>query len=174
MSQAPQPGWYADPYVAGGLRYWSGVEWTGDAVVPAAQRPARVSFTQAIRICFTKYVTWQGRAGLAEYWWWYLFYTVCWLPAYLIVIASFVAAYRTDTGVATWFYVVAGLFLVGVLVLLLPSISVGIRRLHDTDRSGAWYWLALVPLGSIVLLVFFLMSGTPGPNRYGPVPGHQS
>jgi len=57
------------------------------------------------------------------------------------------------------------------LVLLVPSLAVGIRRLHDTDRSGWALLLALIPLvGFIILLVFFIQEGTSGDNKYGPDP----
>ncbi|MDG4768408.1 DUF805 domain-containing protein [Solwaraspora sp. WMMD406] len=57
------------------------------------------------------------------------------------------------------------------LALLLPSLAVGVRRLHDTDRSGWWLLIALIPIvGAIVLLVFFVLDGTHGPNRFGPDP----
>ncbi|WP_455430719.1 DUF805 domain-containing protein [Phytohabitans flavus] len=57
------------------------------------------------------------------------------------------------------------------LALFLPGLAVAVRRLHDTDRTGWWVLIALVPIvGFIVLLVFFLMDGTPGPNRFGPSP----
>ena len=57
------------------------------------------------------------------------------------------------------------------LAILLPSIAVGMRRLHDTDRSGWWLLIAFVPLlGAIVLLIFFCLEGTKGDNQYGPDP----
>jgi uncharacterized membrane protein YhaH (DUF805 family) len=57
------------------------------------------------------------------------------------------------------------------LALLLPNLAVAVRRLHDTDRSGWWLLIALLPLiGLIVLIVFFCIRGTPGPNRFGPDP----
>ena len=59
------------------------------------------------------------------------------------------------------------------LATLIPGIAVGIRRLHDTDRSGWWLLIAFVPfIGALVLLVFFLLDGTSGPNRFGPDPKH--
>ncbi|MEJ2021636.1 MAG: DUF805 domain-containing protein [Maritimibacter sp.] len=64
--------------------------------------------------------------------------------------------------------VLSSLFL---LATLLPSISVTVRRLHDRDKSGWWYWLFLVPIvGPIVLLVWFILEGTRGANSYGPDP----
>jgi uncharacterized membrane protein YhaH (DUF805 family) len=68
----------------------------------------------------------------------------------------------------------AGIGLLSViygLAVLIPSIAVGVRRLHDTDRSGWWLLISLIPLiGGIVLLVFFVLDGTPGENRFGPNP----
>ena len=60
------------------------------------------------------------------------------------------------------------LFLVAYLVLFVVTLSLSVRRLHDTDRSGWWYLLSLVPFGSLVLLYFFVLPPTPGPNQYGP------
>jgi uncharacterized membrane protein YhaH (DUF805 family) len=57
------------------------------------------------------------------------------------------------------------------VLVLLPSIAVGIRRLHDTDRSGFWWFIALVPIvGYLVLIVFWASAGTPGHNRFGADP----
>ena len=58
------------------------------------------------------------------------------------------------------------------LVLICPAISVAVRRLHDLDRSGWWFWIVLIPLvGWIILLVWDCTRGTPGPNRFGPENG---
>lgn len=57
------------------------------------------------------------------------------------------------------------------LALLVPSLSVGARRLHDTGRSGWWQLLMLIPLiGAIILIVFLVLDSTPGDNKYGPNP----
>jgi uncharacterized membrane protein YhaH (DUF805 family) len=57
------------------------------------------------------------------------------------------------------------------LAVLLPTIAVGVRRLHDIDRTGWWYLLILIPvLGALVLLFFFVQRGTVGANRFGPDP----
>ena len=58
-----------------------------------------------------------------------------------------------------------------ILGLLIPSLAAGVRRLHDTDRSGWWLLIAFIPLvGAIVLLVFFVLEGNKGDNRFGPDP----
>jgi uncharacterized membrane protein YhaH (DUF805 family) len=57
------------------------------------------------------------------------------------------------------------------LAVLIPGIAVGIRRLHDTNRSGWWLLISLVPvIGTIVLIVFMAQDGQPDTNRYGPNP----
>jgi uncharacterized membrane protein YhaH (DUF805 family) len=57
------------------------------------------------------------------------------------------------------------------LAVLIPSLAVTVRRLHDIDRTGWWIFINLIPLiGTIVLLVFAVTDGTPGSNRYGPNP----
>lgn len=61
------------------------------------------------------------------------------------------------------------LFLVA-LAIIVPSLAVSVRRLHDQDKSGWWLLINLIPFGGIVLLVFFCTDGTRGPNRFGPDP----
>jgi uncharacterized membrane protein YhaH (DUF805 family) len=53
---------------------------------------------------------------------------------------------------------------------MVPYVAVAVRRLHDTDRSGWWLLLVFVPLGNIVLLIWFCLPSTWGPNRFGPMP----
>src|SRR5947209_19588591 len=115
-----------------------------------------MSFPQAIKSGLSKYATFAGRAGRAEYWWFALFYLLVYVVA--IVIDSILATPIIFTAIA-------------VLVLVLPGLAVGVRRLHDTDRSGWWYWISLVPLiGGIWLLVLLVQEGPSGPNRYGSGP----
>jgi len=102
-----------------------------------------------------KYVTFSGRARRTEYWMFTLFN----------IIFSIVA------GVLD---VVLGLGFINLLytlAVLLPAIAVGVRRLHDTDRSGWWMLIGLIPLiGAIVLLVFFCLEGEKQENRFGADP----
>lgn len=122
-----------------------------------------MSFTAAVRSVLTQYVGFSGRARRSEYWWFVLFSIL------VGIIASVL-----DSVLGTDFESSAGsgLFsLLANLALLLPSLAVAIRRLHDTDRSGWWVLIGLIPiLGLIVLVVFFVQDGTPGPNRFGPSP----
>jgi uncharacterized membrane protein YhaH (DUF805 family) len=109
-----------------------------------------------------KYADFSGRAPRAEYWWFYL-----------LIIIGYIVATILDSllgldGAVGPYGIVTALF---GLAVLIPSIAVGARRLHDTDRSGWWLLIGLIPLiGAIVLLVFFVLPGTQGSNRFGPDP----
>jgi uncharacterized membrane protein YhaH (DUF805 family) len=103
-----------------------------------------------------KYTVFTGRARRTEYWMFALFNVIAYA---LIGIIESVAGIP---GVLTTLY---------SLAVLLPNIGVGIRRLHDTNRSGWWLLISLVPcVGFIVLIVFFVQEGTPGDNQFGPNP----
>ena len=107
-----------------------------------------------------KYADFSGRAPRPEYWWFVLLYFVGY------IIANIVDSILGLTPLVLTYGPVTMLF---ALAILLPSISVGVRRLHDTDRSGWWILIGLIPLiGAIVLLVFFVTEGTKGDNQYGP------
>ncbi|WP_201832419.1 DUF805 domain-containing protein [Microvirga zambiensis] len=116
-----------------------------------------MDFGQAVKTCLNKYATFSGRAQRSEYWYFFLF-----TAAVNIVASVLDAAVFGDTPV---FYLIA------TLALILPSVAAGIRRLHDTDKSGWWLLISLVPvIGIIVLIVFFCQRGTVGANRFGPDP----
>lgn len=103
-----------------------------------------------------KYAEFSGRARRREYW---MFALISFLVSVVIgVLASMISA----LGVLTWVY---------TLATLIPSLAVGVRRLHDTGRSGWWGLLALIPLvGAIIVIVFLCQDSTPGDNAYGPNP----
>jgi osmotically-inducible protein OsmY/uncharacterized membrane protein YhaH (DUF805 family) len=125
-----------------------------------------MSFHQAIISGFSKYVTFSGRATQSEYWLWVLF------AALGMIVTELVDA--------VIFYVPRGSPLVSplnsplnfifILVLLLPSLAVAVRRLHDVDRTGWWMMLSLSGIGILVLLYWQRQKGTLGPNRFGPDP----
>ena len=115
-----------------------------------------MGFGGAIKAVFGKYATFKGRARRPEYWWWYLFYSlVLWG---LLILDGVIAAVGGP----------AVLTLLGVLALFLPTLAAGVRRLHDTDRSGWMLLIMLIPLvGPILLIVFLCQRGTEGANRFG-------
>ncbi|ALK98334.1 membrane protein [Massilia sp. WF1] len=103
-----------------------------------------MSFFESIRTCFSKYATFEGTASRSEYWWFALF----------LVLGSGCCGVISDTLQAVF-----------NIATLLPSLAAATRRLHDTDRSGWWQLLYLVPvIGWIVLIVFWTQESRP--NRY--------
>lgn len=117
-----------------------------------------------------QYADFSGRARRTEYWMFQLFNMVIFLVAYAIVIGAALLLRNGSGGgaVAGIFGMLLMLYMLGVVV---PSIAVSVRRLHDTDRSGWFYLLAFIPfVGAIVVLVFACQEGTRGPNSYGPDP----
>jgi uncharacterized membrane protein YhaH (DUF805 family) len=114
-----------------------------------------MTFGTAISSVLTQYTGFSGRARRSEYWWFFLFN----------VLVSVV------TGVLDAVLHTSVIGLVVGLGLLLPSLAVSFRRLHDTGRSAWWLLIGLIPLvGAIVLLVFQCQDSEPGPNRFGPSP----
>jgi uncharacterized membrane protein YhaH (DUF805 family) len=113
-----------------------------------------MSFADAVRSVLTQYAGFSGRARRSEYWYYMLAYLVAY--AVMAVIGNVLSTS------------IPGALL--SLALLVPSIAVGIRRLHDTNRTGWFLLLGLVPLVNILLIVFLVGEGTPGPNQYGADP----
>jgi len=108
-----------------------------------------------------QYADFEGRARRKEYW---MFVLVNLLIGCGLAILDSVLHWTTSLGYGrlSGFYEFA---------MLVPSLAVGTRRLHDIGRSGWWQLIVLVPFaGVIVLLVFFVLDGQPGPNAYGPDP----
>ncbi|MEV6385332.1 DUF805 domain-containing protein [Streptomyces sp. NPDC051773] len=102
-----------------------------------------------------KYAVFSGRARRQEYWMFTLISSVLYLALYLLGLA-------VDSQVPQ---------LLLSLAFFLPSLAVSVRRLHDTDRSGWWVLIGIVPcVGFIVMIVFMATEGQQGTNRYGPDP----
>ena len=115
-----------------------------------------MGFADAVRAVIGNYAGFSGRARRSEYWYW----SLATLLGYLVAVVL--------SALAKPFGVLAALFYLAILV---PSLAVAVRRLHDTGKSGWFFLLALIPLvGGIVLFVFFVTDSAPGENRYGPNP----
>ena len=108
-----------------------------------------------------KYAVFQGRARRKEYW---MFYLVNLIIAFGLGMLEGIMGLGLTEGLG----MMAGLYL---LLVLLPSLAVSVRRLHDTGRSGWWLLIAFLPLiGALVLLFFSIQDGEPGENEYGVNP----
>jgi uncharacterized membrane protein YhaH (DUF805 family) len=112
-----------------------------------------MNFSDAIKLGFSNYVNFTGRACRSEYWYWTLFTVIVSVVA--LGIDSMLRAQVVNT--------------IWDLATFLPSLAIVVRRLHDLDRSGWWFLLIFIPLvGIIILIVWFCSKGTDGPNRFGP------
>lgn len=114
-----------------------------------------------------KYFRISGRASRAEYWWFYLFANLVIMAASML---SVVAAVLLEMQAANEVVALSMLFfgLIVTLSMVIPSITATVRRLHDTNRSGWWYLISLVPyIGNIVLIVFCCLPSDEGENDYG-------
>lgn len=109
-----------------------------------------------------KYAVFGGRSRRKEYWYFVLFSSIVTLT--LVMIDTITGTFDSAVGLG----LLSGIF---SLAILISSIAVSIRRLHDIDRTGWWILLSFIPFfGTIVLLVFAALDGTPGNNRSGPNP----
>ena len=150
----------------------------------------QLSFMEAFKIGMKKYCTFRGRARRSEYW---LFSISCGIINSVIasifsVLIVFVVMndfskrrrnyydddddddYYEHVSLGGGFIFAIVLLVIFEIVILFPLISAGVRRLHDTGRSGCYYLLALIPFGSIVLLIFFIEDSQQNTNEYGPSP----
>jgi uncharacterized membrane protein YhaH (DUF805 family) len=117
---------------------------------------------QWLKQVIAKYATFRGRARRREYWRYILYYVIAFVA--LVLVDMLTGTFNMESQLGF----LSGLFL---LFMLIPSVAVAVRRLHDTERSGWWVLLALLPLiGQLVLLFFFIQEGDEGDNAYGPDP----
>ncbi len=123
-------------------------------------------------LAWKRYAQFSGRSTLGEYWWFVLFHFIVIM---LLVIPPIVAAIvSSNKPNDTQSSVVVGIsvapFVLYMLASLIPSLAVTIRRMHDANLSGWLYLLSFLPMGNIAVLVFTLLPGTAGENKYGPNP----
>ncbi|MCG2838476.1 DUF805 domain-containing protein [Photobacterium sp. WH77] len=113
-----------------------------------------------------KYAVFSGRAQRQEYWYFFLINLV-------VTLALGIADNLLNTpGAGEGTGLLGGVYSLAVLI---PSVAVGVRRLHDIGKSGWWMLLSLIPvLGFVILLFFFARAGQPGPNEYGNNPKEEN
>ncbi len=110
-----------------------------------------MNFEQAIKSGFVNYANFKDRASRSEFWWFTLF---CVLPRILVIVPGIL---RLIGFAAT-------------LAVLIPSISIGARRLHDVGRSAWWLLIAFTVIGYIPLIYWWTKRSDPEVNEYGPGP----
>lgn len=113
--------------------------------------------------CFKKYGVFKGRARRKEFWFFVLFNCI------VSIILTTLQGGRGS--ISDVFSPVLALSVIYSLAVLVPGLAVTVRRLHDTNRSGGWIFISLIPLvGAIILIVFTVQDSTPGENDFGPNP----
>src|SRR5271157_1952447 len=109
-----------------------------------------------------KYAQFSGRSRRNEFW----MFTLINILIYVLLYGAGLALVDSGIGKA-----LLGLCAIYGLAILIPSLAVTVRRLHDTGRSGWWWFISLVPLvGGLILLIFCVLDSEPGTNQYGPNP----
>ncbi|MBE87215.1 MAG: DUF805 domain-containing protein [Verrucomicrobiales bacterium] len=134
-----------------------------------------MDFTSAIKSGFSNYANFSGRASRSEFWYWTLFAFI--LGYGLGFVDGILGVYIVDPYFVDpempEFGEVGGIGLFGGLasaVLLIPGLAITWRRLHDIDKSGAWWFILFTCIGAIFLIIWHATKGTVGPNRFGPDP----
>lgn len=114
-----------------------------------------MTFGSSIKSCFSKYATFSGRASRSEFWWFQLF-------CLLYILVTAVINIIPILGQIIWFLL--------LLLLLLPSLAVQVRRLHDIGKSGWWWFINLLPIiGPFLLFFWNLTDSEQRDNAYGPL-----
>ncbi|MCD7761445.1 MAG: DUF805 domain-containing protein [Clostridiales bacterium] len=118
-----------------------------------------MSFSQAVTSVFSQYATFSGRARRSEYWYFTLFN---------ILVNIVLSIVSTAIPILIW------LDFIYAIAAIVPGLAVCCRRLHDTGKSGALMFLALIPvIGGLILLIWVCQDSQPGVNQYGPSPKDQ-
>ncbi len=119
-----------------------------------------MNFQQAVQSVFSNYFNFRGRASRSEFWWWRLF-----VPLGFAVAAVLDLLANTDVLDG------APMRTLFCAAIIIPDIAVVVRRLHDTDSTGWWLLLILIPfVGWVVLIVWWCLEGSKGENRFGTDP----
>ncbi|HHQ6613250.1 DUF805 domain-containing protein [Morganella morganii] len=121
-------------------------------------------YSYAINI---NYFNFKGRARRKEYWMFTLINNAIIVSLYLSTL-YFSDLYSRDFNTIS--LVLTVFFVIYIIVTFIPSLSVTVRRLHDTGRSGWWLLALLIPFGGIIIFVFSCLDSHPGDNRFGPNP----
>ena len=111
-----------------------------------------MNFIESIQTCYKKFFDFSGRASKSEYWWFQL---------YAIIIYGMQFVFQGDLVLV---------FSILVIANIIPLYAAGVRRLHDTDKSGWMVLISVIPLIGLYIIVLLIADGTKGKNRFGPKP----
>lgn len=134
--------------------------------------PKKVSFSAAVKNYFKNYTNFSGRAVVREYWYVFFFNIIFGLPYQIYSMATSVSVsiyddptlYFSDPILLITFLI----YFVYLLAAIVPSISLGVRRLHDTGKSGAYMLLMFIPILGPIILLWFFCQKSDGDNQWGP------
>ena len=111
-----------------------------------------MNFIESLQICYKKFFDFSGRASKSEYWWFQLYNTI-------LYILTFV--FQND---------LALLFSILGIANLIPVFAAGVRRVHDSNKSGWWILISFVPIIGLYIIVLLITDGSKGKNRFGSKP----
>lgn len=134
-----------------------------------------MGFTQAVKSVFSKYAVFSGRASRSEYWYFVLFNVLVGIAVGIIAACSGNVSTYVDMdrmtftdNMPSWLYWFTGIY---QLFIILPTLAVSVRRMHDIGKGGGWIFINFVlVIGSIWFFVLTVIAGQYGPNRFGPQP----
>ena len=142
---------------------------------PVYMPTRKIGFGEAVKLFFKNYVNFNGRATRSEYWWVYLFNNIVYMVLgilFAISGGSSLAAYDAYgdmsiayMGAGAIFYILMMLY---GLAVLLPSLSLMVRRLHDIGKSGTYILMGLIPFAGYIILLVYMLTGSAPDNQYGP------
>jgi len=118
-----------------------------------------------------KYADFEGRARRSEYWY-FLLFTYITMFALMGIMFLFIGTGLRDESILGM--IIIAILLIFLFAMVIPSIALTVRRLHDSGKSGWWYLIAFVPLGSLVLIIFMFLDSEPHTNQWGPNPKNPS
>ena len=111
-----------------------------------------MNFVQSIQTCYKKFFDFSGRASKSEYWWFQL---------YTIIIYGMQFVFQGDLVLV---------FSILVIANIIPLYAAGVRRLHDTDKSGWFVLISIIPILGLIIFFLLMGEGSKGKNRFGPKP----
>ena len=111
-----------------------------------------MNFIESIKICYIKFFDFSGRASKSEYWWFQL---------YGIIIYGLLFVFQGDLVLV---------FSILAIANTIPLWAAAVRRLHDTDKSGWWVLISIIPILGLIIFFLLMGEGSKGKNRFGPKP----